>query len=95
MVLTTHLKILQQWEPFYTQLVICAPHLSKDIRTVIVNIQAGMAFYIEKALINKNIVAKAPLHLILNTWLGLIHYYLCNKDLFSPNQSVMEWLTIY
>jgi hypothetical protein len=28
-------------------------------------------------------------HLLFNTWVSLIHYYLANKDLFAPNSSVI------
>jgi AcrR family transcriptional regulator len=49
-VLITHLNVIRKWEPFYMQLVICAPHLPQDIRTSIVNIQSGIAYYLEKAL---------------------------------------------
>lgn len=89
-VLTTHIKVLKQWEPFYTQLVISAPHLPLEIRTSIFNIQAGIAGYIEKALANQDFAPQAPLHLILNTWLGLVHYYLANRDLFSVKGSVLK-----
>ncbi len=89
-VLTTHLNVLRQWEPFYTQLVICTPHLPQYIRTSIVNIQSGIAYYLEKALENHIFTPQAPLYLIMNTWLALVHYYLCNRELFSPNGSVIE-----
>lgn len=87
-VLTTHINVLRDWEPFYTQLVICAPHLPLEIRTAIFTIQAGIAGFIERALAGQSF--KAPIHLILNTWLGLIHYYLANRDLFSINGSVLR-----
>lgn len=89
-VLTTHLDVLQQWEPFYRQLVICGPLLPEEIRASIVNIQSGIGFYLEKALSNQPFTIQTPLYLILNTWLGLIHYYLANRDLFSPNGSVLS-----
>lgn len=89
-VLTTHLNVLQQWEPFYRQLVICAPLLPEEIRTSIFNIQSGIGFYLEKALSNQPFTIQTPLYLILNTWLGLVHYYLANRDLFSPNGSVLS-----
>jgi len=30
------------------------------------------------------------LPLLFNTWLGLIHHYLGNRDLFAPGHSVVE-----
>lgn len=88
-VLTTHLTVLQEWEPFYTQLVICGPHLPVEIRAEIFNIQSGIAYYLEKALSNQKIAKEKPIHLIMNTWIGLVHHYLANRDLFSPNGSVL------
>ncbi len=35
-------------------------------------------------------IRSIPMHLLFNTWIGLIHYYLFNRDLFSPDGSVME-----
>lgn len=88
-VLTTHIAVLQEWEPFYYQLVICAPHLSENIRTAIFNIQSGIAYHIERVLSQQLTEIKVPLYLILNTWLGLVHHYLVNRDLFAPNRSVL------
>jgi TetR/AcrR family transcriptional repressor of acrEF/envCD operon len=88
-VLTVHLNVLEQWEPFYRQLVICGPHLPENIRTAIFNIQSGIAYYLEKALQNQLFASQAPIHLILNSWLGIVHYYLANRDLFCPNGSVL------
>lgn len=88
-VLTIHLKVLQKWEPFYTQLVVCGPHLPEEIRTEIFNIQSGIAYYLEKALINQKLDKKIPLHLVMNAWMGLIHYYLANRDLFTQKKSVL------
>ena len=33
---------------------------------------------------------KLPIHLLFNTWLGLVHYYLMNADLFAPGESVLS-----
>lgn len=88
-VLTTHLNVLQEWELFYTQLVICGPHLPDEIRAEIFNIQSGIAYYLEKALSHQKLAKDRPIHLIMNAWIGLVHHYLANRDLFSPNGSVI------
>ncbi|MGE0671200.1 MAG: TetR/AcrR family transcriptional regulator, partial [Parachlamydiales bacterium] len=44
--------------------------------------------HLEKALSKKK--PSSPIHLLLNSWLGLIHYYLSNKDLFAPKKSVID-----
>ncbi len=85
-VLTCHVKVLAEWEPFYRQLVLCGPHLPENIRAAIFTIQSGVAYYLEQALM---ITPKMPLHMVINCWLGLLHYYLANKDLFCPNGSLL------
>ncbi|GGL59492.1 hypothetical protein GCM10007968_24320 [Sporolactobacillus putidus] len=34
-------------------------------------------------------VKDVPIHMIFNMWIGLVHYYLMNRQLFSPDQSVI------
>jgi hypothetical protein len=31
-----------------------------------------------------------PLHLLFNTWIGLVNHYLVNRELFAPGASVIE-----
>ena len=31
-----------------------------------------------------------PLHLLFNTWTGLVHHYLSQRDLFNPKGSVIR-----
>jgi hypothetical protein len=33
---------------------------------------------------------KVPLHLLFNTWIGLLHHYLANRDLFVARGSVLK-----
>jgi hypothetical protein len=30
-----------------------------------------------------------PMHLLFNTWIGLVHHYMVNRDLFAPEGSVI------
>ena len=56
-------------------------------------IQSTISFHIgiaAKIEMEQGIIRKQPVHLIFNTWIGLIHYYLTNGDLFSPNGSVLK-----
>ncbi|MNC80717.1 hypothetical protein D3C75_1336170 [compost metagenome] len=34
--------------------------------------------------------AYMPVHLLFNSWIGLLHHYLMNRDLFAPDESVLE-----
>ncbi|GHU94205.1 hypothetical protein FACS189479_06650 [Spirochaetia bacterium] len=35
-------------------------------------------------------IKKLPLHLMFNTWMGLVYYYLQNSEWFAPGQSVIK-----
>lgn len=87
-VLAAHLDAIQEVEPFYANLVIEGPLLPKSIRSRVFMIQSGVAHYLEKSLISHK--SSPPLYFIINSWLGLIHYYLTHRDLFAPEGSVMS-----
>lgn len=87
-VLFVHLSVIREFEPLYTRLVMEGPLLPPSVRNRILFIQAGIAYHLEKALSKKK--HSSPIHLLLNSWLGLIHYYLSNKDLFAPKKSVID-----
>jgi TetR/AcrR family transcriptional regulator, acrEF/envCD operon repressor len=67
-VLKAHLRVLEEFEGFYSRLVIESPMLPLSVRGALFTLQG---------------------HLLFNTWISLIHYYLANKDLFAPNSSVI------
>jgi AcrR family transcriptional regulator len=90
--LEAHLAVIQEYEPFYAQLVIEGPLLPSPIRTAIFMIQSGLAHYLAQAVkkdSEKGLIRLMPIPLMLNTWLGLIHYYLTHRDLFAPEESVI------
>jgi AcrR family transcriptional regulator len=86
-ILKTHLSIIKQYEPFYTRLVSEGPLLPAAVRCRMILIQSGIARHLEKKLTKKK--QSMPIHFIVNSWLGLIHYYLANRDLFAPKKSVI------
>lgn len=86
-VLAAHLETIKECESFYAHLVIEGPLLPHAVRNRIFMIQSGIAHYLEKTMQkSKN---SCPIHFLLNSWLGLIHYYLVNRDLFAPGKSVI------
>jgi TetR/AcrR family transcriptional regulator, acrEF/envCD operon repressor len=92
-VLEAHIIGLTEFESFYTRLVIERRLLPESVRNTYIVIQSTISFHIsiaaEKAM-EEGIIRKAPIHLIYNTWIGLIHYYITNGDLFSPDGSVLK-----
>ena len=92
-VLSAHLKGLTEFEAFYTRLVIENRLLPESARNAFTIIQSSISFHLSQAgerEIKAGTVGPYPIHLLFNTWVGLIHYYLANNDLFAPGGSVLE-----
>jgi AcrR family transcriptional regulator len=92
-VLEAHLNGLMEVEPFYTRLVTERPLLPVEVRYSLLGIQSAIAFHLQQvaeAEMNRGKIRNQPLHLLFNTWLGLIHYYIANSDLFAPGESVLK-----
>ena len=91
-VLAAHLRGLAEVEPFYTRLVIEGRMLPASARSTVIVIQSAISFHLGQAAereISAGTIASCPIHLLFNTWVGLIHYYLANGDLFAPGESVL------
>ncbi len=92
-VMQAHLNGLTEFENFYTRLVEEKSLLSKNAQNIFVMIQSTISFHISQALersINEGLIKKLPVHLVFNGWVGLMHYYLVNKDIFAPGESVLN-----
>lgn len=91
-VLQAHLQGLQECEALYTRLIIENRLLPEKARHTFVLIQSAISFHISQAAekeIKEGRLRTCPIHLLFNTWLGLIHHYLANSDLFAPTESVL------
>lgn len=92
-VLQAHITGLIEFEPFYTRLVIERRLLPESVGNTYVMIQSTISFHISIAAqreMEQGTIRKIPMHLIFNTWIGLIHYYITNSDLFSTDGSVLK-----
>ncbi|MDF2859042.1 MAG: TetR family transcriptional regulator [Neobacillus sp.] len=92
-VLEAHLTGLSEHERFYTRLVLEGPLLNGSSRNSLIMIQSAISFHIiqvaERGMENHKIRCQ-PVDLLFNTWVGLVHHYLINGDLFAPGSSVLE-----
>jgi AcrR family transcriptional regulator len=92
-VLEAHITGLIEFEPFYTRLVIERRLLPESVRNTYIMIQSTISFHIgiaaEKEM-EQGIIRQIPIHLVYNTWIGLIHYYITNGDLFCSSGSVLK-----
>jgi AcrR family transcriptional regulator len=92
-VLGAHLAAIREREDFYARLVVEAPLLPEAARTSLVLIQSAISFHLSPAIEADRAAGKiksASLPLLFNTWLGLVHYYLANRELFAPGASVID-----
>lgn len=89
--LLTHVECLRPREDLYRHFVIESPLLDFDTRTM--TIQSAVAEHLGKPLereMQARRIRRAPVHLLFNTWIGLLHHYLIHKDLFTRRGSVLE-----
>jgi len=92
-VLEAHLRGIKEWEDFYTRLVVEAPNLPSQARLSLTLIQSAIAFHLSPALEADRRAGKIknlPLPFLFNTWIGLLHHYLANRELFSPVGSLIK-----
>lgn len=92
-ILQAHIAGLTEFEQFYTRLISERRLLPLSASNTYIMIQSTISFHIEiaaKKEIEIGAIRELPVHLIYNSWIGLIHYYLTNSDLFSQNESVLK-----
>lgn len=92
-VLEAHLRGISEYEPFYTRLVSEGHLLHEDVRYSLIMIQSAISFHfiqVAEREIKEGKIREMPVDLLFNTWIGLVHYYLVNGDLFAPGEKVLE-----
>ena len=92
-VLSSHLQSIRENEKFYCALLREKALLPQAANDTLLGIQSAISFYIYKEVqkeIEKKRIRPVPMHLLFNTWIGLLHHYLGNRELFAPQESVIE-----
>lgn len=90
--LKAHLNVLTKHENFYIRLIAEKSLLPEDTQMAFANIRSIMAYHFSKVIEREGqnqAIKSISLHLMFNTWMGLLHYYLLNKDFFSPDQPLL------
>lgn len=87
-VLGIHLDVIKEYESVYYFLVKEGPFLPEQARASLFVLQNGICNCMIKTV--KNEALQSSFHYFFNLWLANIHYYLQNKDVFSPDGSVIE-----
>lgn len=91
-VLDAHLQVLQDFEPFYARLVTEAPLLPPVIRSTLLALQMAVANRMRIVMTREHAAGRVrakPTPLLFHTWIGLVHHYLINRDLFVESGSVI------
>ncbi|WP_106058308.1 TetR/AcrR family transcriptional regulator [Clostridium vincentii] len=92
-VLEAHLKGISENEIFYTRLVSEGHLLNESARNSWVMIQSAISFHIIQVAereIKAGNIRDMAVNMLFNTWVGLIHYYLVNGDLFAPGECILK-----
>ncbi|MEN8114188.1 MAG: helix-turn-helix domain-containing protein [Actinomycetota bacterium] len=92
-VMEAHLAGLGEHEAFYARLVMEGPLLPSYPRATLLGIQSAISSHLAEAAEREmaaGTIKTMPIHLLFNTWLGLVHHYLSNRDLFAPGDSVVR-----
>ncbi len=91
-VLQAHLRVLAELEPFYARLVTEAPMLPPKVRSTLMMLHAAVSYELFTALEREHKAGRArkiDRALLFNTWIGLVHHYLVNRDVFATGDSVI------
>ncbi len=92
-ILYAHIEILNQHQNFYKRLVTESGFLPQQSKYIYISIQSSVSFHLSQVIEryqNAGKIKKLPLHFIFNSWLGLLHYYLSNQELFAPDGFVLN-----
>jgi AcrR family transcriptional regulator len=91
-VLQAHLRVLAEFEPFYARLVTEAPMLPPKVRSTLMLLHAAVSYELFEAFERERKAGRARKFarpLLFNTWIGLVHHYLVNRDVFTTGDSVI------
>ena len=91
-VLRAHLQCLSEDEATYSTFLRESRHLPEATLRTRIGVQSAISFHLnvsaERAM-QSGQIRRMPKHMLFNTWIGLVHHYLMNRELFAPNCSVL------
>lgn len=88
--LRAHLNGIMEFEPFYARLILENRLLPPGARDSFIGIQSAISFHFSQALEHDaSYAAEVPPYFLFNLWVGLVHHYLSNGDLFAPDGGVI------
>ncbi len=90
-VLTAYLQGLSEHEIFYTRLLLEARLLPQGVRDSFIMIQSVLSHHFSAAIAREGMVNRLnlPEHLLFHMWVGLVHHYLQNGDLYGGEGQII------
>ncbi len=88
--LRAHLTGIGKHEAFYTRLVTENRLLPQAARDVWIGLQSAMSFHFSRVIAARRLKTDSDAALMFNAWVGLVHHYLSNFDLFAPEGGVIK-----
>ncbi len=91
--LEAHIEGLMDFEDFYCRLVSEKRLLPDEAKNTFILIQSTISFHISQAYEREaatGCLKNLQVHMVFNGWMGLIHHYLTNNELFCPGESVLQ-----
>jgi len=91
--LKAHVSVLSDFEDFYMRLISESQSLPPHIRSIVYAMNASISYRIYRAAkieMDKGFIKKMTQVHFFNTWMGLVHYYVMNRDLFSEKTPILN-----
>ncbi len=91
--LRAHLSVLAEFEDFYMRLISESQQLPPHIRSIVYALNASLSYRFYRAAkpeMEKVLIKKMTQVYFFNTWMGLVHYQIMNRDLFSEVTPILN-----
>lgn len=88
-----HLDGIMEYESFYVRLVLESRMIPIGARDAFIGIQSAISLHFSQVAqreIRSSQKEKIPTYMLFNLWIGLVHHYLANSDLFAPKGNVIR-----
>ena len=93
--LKAHVSVLADFEDFYLRLISESQSLPPSIRSLLYAMNASLSYRFYRAAqsqIRDGSIKKLEQPVFFNTWMGLLHYNIMNRDLFSEKTPILNQL---
>jgi AcrR family transcriptional regulator len=91
--LKAHVAVLSEFEDFYLRLISESQSLPPQIRSQLYALNASLSYRVYRAAkdaMKEGQIKKIEQAPFFNTWLGLLHYHIQNRDLFSERTPILK-----